>query len=181
MGWQQDFAKIAAHAASEAVNRGNAMPVRPVISVRASRVAAVVLAAGICVSAAGTALADNAMVMAMAGKMREQGMAQWRNGDFLSAYGNCFGSRQMLLRLKGVPKEAVARGAGYAELCMSLALHQMNIRSKNHSPCKLLLDAQKNFKLVDETRKAQGMLADDNGYLAELLKDRGCRSQATSQ
>lgn len=148
--------------------------------VPARKIAAVLFAILLAGAAVPAAWADNAMVMALAGKMREQGMAQWRNGDFLSAYGNCFGARQMLLRLKGAPEEAVARGAGYAELCMSLALHQMNIRSPNHSPCKLLVEAQKNFRLADEVRKAKGMTADDGGYLAEMMKDRGCASQAKS-
>jgi hypothetical protein len=148
------------------------------MDVPARGVMAACLAGLLLAAAFRPAQADNDLVMAMAGKMREQGMSQWRNGDFLSAYGNCFGARQMLVRLKGVPEDVVARGAGYAELCMSLALHQMNIRSRNHSPCKLLFEAQKNFKLADEVRKAKGMSADDGGYLAELIKDRGCRAQA---
>jgi hypothetical protein len=122
-----------------------------------------------------TAGADNSMVISMAKRMRDQGMTQWRNGDFLSAYGNCFGSRQILLRLKGVPKDVIANGVGYAELCMSLSLHQMNIKTKSHDPCKLLFEAQKNFRLVDQARKANGLLAEDGGYLAEMLKERGCR------
>lgn len=144
--------------------------------VRARKFAAALFA--VLLAGAPAAWADNAMVMALAGKMREQGMSQWRNGDFLSAYGNCYGARQMLLRLKDAPREAVARDTGYTELCLSLALNQMNIRSKNHNPCKWLAEAQKNFKLADAARRAQGMPADDGGYLAELMKDRGCRSQA---
>lgn len=120
--------------------------------------------------------ADNSLVIAMAAKMRDQGMTQWRNGDFLSAYGNCFGARQMILRLKGLPQDVVARSVGYSELCMGLALHQMNIKSKTHSACKLLIQAQKNFKLVDEVRKARGQTEDDGGYLTEMLKESGCRS-----
>lgn len=144
------------------------------------KIAVAFIAAFFFAAASPAAHADNAMVMVMAGKMREQGMVSWRNGDFLSAYGNCFGARQMLQRLKGAPEDAVARGTGYAELCMSLALHQMNVRSRNHSPCRLLIAAQKNFKLADEVRKTKGMTADDGGYLAELIKDRGCRAQAKS-
>lgn len=145
---------------------------------RAGKIAAALFA--VLLAGAPAAWADNATVMALAGAMREQGMSQWRNGDFLSAYGNCYGARQMLLRLKGAPKEAVARDTGYAELCMSLALNQMNIRSKNHNPCKWLVEAQKNFKLADMARRAQGMLPDDGGYLAEMIKDRGCSAQAKS-
>ena len=130
--------------------------------------------AALCLTA-GAAQADNAMVISIAKKMREQGMSQWRNGDFLSAYGNCFGARQMLLRLKDASKYVVADGVGYAELCMGLALHQMNIKSKSHDACRLLVQAQKNFKLVDELRKSQGETAEDGGYLAEMLKERGCR------
>jgi hypothetical protein len=150
------------------------------MSVPAREVVVSCLAGLLLVAALAPARADNDLVMVMAGKMREQGMSQWRNGDFLSAFGNCYGARQMLVRLKGVPRDEVARGTGYAELCMSLALHQMNVRSRNHSPCKLLVEAQKNFRLADEVRKAKGMSADDGGYLAELIKDRGCRAQAQS-
>jgi hypothetical protein len=158
----------------EAADKEERMPVLE------RKIAGAFIATFLFAAASPAVHADNTMVMAMAGKMREQGMTSWRNGDFLSAYGNCFGARQMLLRLKGAPEESVARGAGYAELCMSLALYQMNIRSKNHSPCKLLVEAQKKFRLADEVRKAKGMTADDGGYIAELIKDRGCRAQAKS-
>jgi hypothetical protein len=146
--------------------------------VPAGKMAMAALVGLACLAAPQVARSDNAMVLAMAAKMREQGMSQWRNGDFLSAYGNCYGARQMFLRLKGVPRDVVARGAGYSELCMSLALHQMNVRSRNHSPCGLLIDAQKNFSLADEVRKAKGLPEDDGGYIAELIKDRGCRARA---
>jgi hypothetical protein len=135
---------------------------------------AVVLLAVLGLLPAGAA-ADSKATLAIARKMREQGMSQWRNGDFLSAYGNCFGARQVLVHLQGIPQDVVANGVGYAELCMGLALQQMNIRSKNHNPCRMLLQAQKNFRLVDQARKAQGKLAEDGGYLAEMLKDSGCK------
>ncbi len=99
-------------------------------------------------------------------------MKQWREGDFLGAFGSCYGAKKILEGLKADGRE---EALGYAELCIGLALKEMKVQAGQHDYCKSFMASQKHFAAVDTLRKKQGLKLADGGYMAEQLKDNRCK------
>ena len=105
-------------------------------------------------------------------KLSTAGMKQWREGDFLGAFGSCYGAKKVLEGLKADGRE---EALGYAELCIGLALKEMKVQAGQHDYCKSFTATQKHFAAVDALRKKQGLKLADGGYMAEQLKDNRCK------
>jgi hypothetical protein len=114
-------------------------------------------------------------VLKQSAKMRADGMRQWRNGDFLGAFGNCYGARQLAASIKDANSEQIAEALGYSELCIGLALQQMKVKGGQHDFCKAFIASQKHFALVDAGRKQRGEKLADGGYMAETIKESRCK------
>jgi hypothetical protein len=108
-------------------------------------------------------------------KLHRDGMVLWRNGDFLGAFGSCFGAKQVLRGLKGVKPELVAEALGYAELCIGLSLQQMKVKGGPYNACKSYVATKKQFAIVDAARKSRGETLADGGYMDEQLKEAKCK------
>jgi hypothetical protein len=106
-------------------------------------------------------------------KLHDEGMKLWRNGDFLGAFGACFGAKKILDGVKG--GEPLAEALGYAELCIGLALQQMKVKGGTHDVCKSFTAAKKQFGVVDKARLQRGEKLADGGYMDEQLKDSRCK------
>jgi hypothetical protein len=108
-------------------------------------------------------------------KLHKDGMVLWRNGDFLGAFGSCFGAKQLLKGIKGVKPEMIAEALGYAELCIGLALHEMKVKGGSYDACKSFVATKKQFAIVDAARKSRGEKLADGGYMDEQLKEANCK------
>jgi hypothetical protein len=114
-------------------------------------------------------------VLKQSSKMREQGMKLWRDGDFLGAFGSCFGAKQLLAGAKDAGKEPLTEAQAYADLCIGLALQSLKVRAKKHDYCASYLAAQKSFAIVDSLRKKRGEKLADGGYMTQQLQDSRCK------
>jgi hypothetical protein len=131
-----------------------------------------------CIGLVGALLVTPAhanTVLKQSAKLRAEGMKQWRNGDFLGAFGSCYGAKQLIVAVKDADPEAKSEALGYSYLCIGLALQQMKVRGGPHDFCKYFAAAQKNFKTVDAARKLRGEKLADGGYMEETLKESRCR------
>lgn len=108
-------------------------------------------------------------------KLRADGMKLWRDGDFLGAFGNCFGAKQILRGLKDLNPETLSEALGYAELCIGLSLQQMKVKGGQHDFCKSFKASKKHFAIVDAGRKSRGEKLADGGYMDEQLKESRCQ------
>lgn len=108
-------------------------------------------------------------------KLSTAGMKQWRDGDFLGAFGSCYGAKKILEGSSGKRLEGAVEALGYAELCIGLALKEMKVRAGPHDYCKAFVASQKHFAVVDAVRKKRGQKLADGGYMVEQLKDNRCR------
>jgi hypothetical protein len=114
-------------------------------------------------------------VLKQSAKLHRDGMVLWRNGDFLGAFGSCFGAKQLLRGLKGVKTEQIAEAMGYAELCIGLSLQQMKVKGGPYNACKSYVATKKQFAIVDAARKSRGETLADGGYMDEQLKEAKCK------
>jgi hypothetical protein len=130
------------------------------------------LAAVFCVTAP---VAMSNPVLKQADKLRAEGMTLWRDGDFLGAFGACFGAKKVLDGSKEKGAISFIESLGYAELCIGLALQQMKVRGGKHDHCRAFKASQKHFARVDEDRRKRGLELVAGSYLAEQLKDSRCK------